>query len=68
MKNVVEKGIGISLELTRRHWMKFSSSEGEQAASRDGSKRTRRARSDALEHDIVYKFLAKSFWFHQILY
>lgn len=54
VKNVVEKGTE-SWELNLRHWMNVSSREGEQAASRGGSKKgIRRTIIDAVEDDIVF--------------
>ena len=56
---MVKKGMGKSLEFRVRHWMKLSSSEGEEAASTGGSKRTRsRTRFDSLEHDIVINIMS----------
>uniref|UniRef100_A0A7C8ZNN6 Uncharacterized protein n=1 Tax=Opuntia streptacantha TaxID=393608 RepID=A0A7C8ZNN6_OPUST len=57
VKNVAEKGME-TLELNSRHWLKFSSREGEQVANVGGSKKgIRRTRIDAIEQDIVFKFL-----------
>ena len=57
VKNVVKKGMGISLEFRLRHWIKFPSRQGEEAANRDGSTRARTsARIEAVERGLVFMF------------
>jgi len=57
VRNVMENGIGVSLELRLRHGVTFSSRQGEEAANRDGSTRARTsARLKAVERDIIFMF------------